>query len=384
MFVFTTKGLVVCLCYLAVILQAEAKPRHRRRVADINANINVSDRGKRAFDRSACPQKYLDENNNHTMCLVDVGTAGPTLSNADKNAIVDLHNEFRMNVQPPATNMLKVIWDDDIAVVAAKWARQCIDDMHDDDDARSVPELPGVHIGQNLGAGYSSLTAAITAWHAEVNQFTFGVGGTKIGHYTQVVSETVARIGCGSANCSNSIFKKIHICNYAVGQMDTKKPYQNGTSCANCQQCVSNKLCDCGGKLCYNGGKLDPNTCTCTCPSMYYSGDLCQTSSCPSQVSKSCASYDDDACTKFTNVPSDCPLMCGKCGTLPCGGKICRNWGELDVATCTCQCQPTYTGDTCKTLDCSLSDPSFCSYYSAAYCLYTNIKFGCPHMCSLC
>jgi hypothetical protein len=34
---------------------------------------------------------------------------------------------------------------------------------------------------------------------------------------------------------------------------------------------------DCGGKVCYNRGVLDPGTCTCSC-NWGWTGDLCETS----------------------------------------------------------------------------------------------------------
>ncbi|XP_041377147.1 cysteine-rich venom protein-like [Gigantopelta aegis] len=168
-----------------------------------------------------------------------------------------------------------------MAVVAAKWARQCVVG-HDDSHARAVPELPGVYIGQNVAAGQSSFVAVVKGWHSEVNNFKYGVGAidkTKdIGHYTQVVSATVSRIGCGSAKCPNS--KTFYVCNYAVGQMGMIKPYKSGTNCADC-----NKSC---------------------------SGDSHLCASCPSQVSQMCASYEDDACNPVV-MSSRAILSVGLC-----------------------------------------------------------------------
>ena len=31
-----------------------------------------------------------------------------------------------------------------------------------------------------------------------------------------------------------------------------------------------------------------------------------------------------------------------------CGGKLCKNGGELNVTTCECECKGPYTGDTCQ------------------------------------
>jgi hypothetical protein len=48
---------------------------------------------------------------------------------------------------------------------------------------------------------------------------------------------------------------------------------------------------------------------------------------------------------------------CGECSNNLCScNKICDNYGTLDKLTCTCNCQPYATGDTCETLICGQSD----------------------------
>ena len=45
----------------------------------------------------------------------------------------------------------------------------------------------GVSVGQNMASGQSSWDAAVSAWHSEIVNFTFGVSTTKkVGHFTQV------------------------------------------------------------------------------------------------------------------------------------------------------------------------------------------------------
>lgn len=47
----------------------------------------------------------------------------------------------------------------------------------------------GVSVGQNMAWRYGSWDLAITGWHDEVSDFTYGTGSTNgsvVGHYVQV------------------------------------------------------------------------------------------------------------------------------------------------------------------------------------------------------
>ncbi|KAK7494405.1 hypothetical protein BaRGS_00014297, partial [Batillaria attramentaria] len=72
----------------------------------------------------------------------------------------------------------------------------------------------------------------------------------------------------------------------------------------------------CGGKKCKNGGNLDKTTCKCNCQSDLYTGETCETLSCPDKDSWVCGpdnQWPPSYCTKFSNVPGSCPYMCGLC-----------------------------------------------------------------------
>ena len=56
------------------------------------------------------------------------------LTEAAKQALVDKHNELRRKVargeetngaQPAASNMKKLVWNEELAVIAQRWADQC-------------------------------------------------------------------------------------------------------------------------------------------------------------------------------------------------------------------------------------------------------------------
>ena len=121
-------------------------------------------------------EEYCAIDSGHTMCVHTVrhtSTApghlltlqGPSdacaaktverdLTEAAKQGLVDKHNELRRKVargeetsgpQPAASNMRKLVWNDELAVIAQRWADQCI---FDHDTARQKAD--GTWVGQNL------------------------------------------------------------------------------------------------------------------------------------------------------------------------------------------------------------------------------------------
>ena len=76
------------------------------------------------------------------------------LSEAGKQALLDKHNALRAKVargeetngpQPAAANMKKLVWNEELAVIAQRWADQCIFE-HDTNREKT----DGVWVGQNL------------------------------------------------------------------------------------------------------------------------------------------------------------------------------------------------------------------------------------------
>ncbi|KAL8590949.1 hypothetical protein ACOMHN_040635 [Nucella lapillus] len=266
---------------------------------------------------AGCPPAY-QKIAGHTMCMRDspnLKKAG--VSRQDIQTILSVHNNFRANVKPAASDLTTLAWDDELAAVAQKWANQC---RFAHDKHRSVPGL-GVGVGQNLAGGQSSWTKAIESWYSEVNYYNYGrtlAPGEwkKIGHYTQMVMSTTHRVGCGFSYCSGVRYPRIYVCNYASGQMQEQfsHPYKAGRRCSACPgKCVKG-LCDCGGRICKNGGKLDISTCTCKCPDLY-KGPTCGEVNCPNKDIAYCGRHPfvKSNCGVYTNIPGECPHMCGLC-----------------------------------------------------------------------
>ncbi|KAK7506407.1 hypothetical protein BaRGS_00002519 [Batillaria attramentaria] len=280
---------------------------------------------QRQTRQAQCDSMWSDLHPNHTMCQENRGTE-VVLDQATKDALLQKHNDLRGQVSPIAGNMPKLIWDDELALVASKWARQCVVG-HDPNSARRVP---------------CDFESGVMAWWNEYVDFEYGTGSTGgvVGHFTQMAAARTHRIGCGQADCTGYPYTRYYICNYAVGYdyshlkaiftllslrirlisvqytSDTVTPYKNATeSCADCPgNCdATGKLCDCGGKLCLNGGSFDIATCSCTCPDIY-SGPVCETLSCLAEDAWYCGTqWPPSYCGRYSNVPSSCPYMCGLC-----------------------------------------------------------------------
>lgn len=211
-----------------------------------------------AFD-VRCGNGYAQTN---TMCMyTGIGKACNDkvclreLTQEEKDAIVDKHNELRRKVakgeqegQPGASNMAQLTWNDELAISAQRWTDQCISG-HDEDAS-----LPGMaSVGQNFAQTGSSANSAETdmtkfvqMWYDEVADFdqsavsavTFaqpphtGV----VGHYTQVVWAKTQQVGCGFIQFyKDGFYMKNLVCNYYPAANLIGAPvYQVGTAGADC------------------------------------------------------------------------------------------------------------------------------------------------------
>jgi hypothetical protein len=204
-------------------------------------------------------------NANHTACLyagtneTRCGTTGRIrgLTAAEKDAIVSAHNDKRRTVangqqanQPPAANMIKMIWDNEAADIAQLWVDQC---LFSHDLRRDTVLTGGVQWnGQNMYWAFGSSTlnvgGAVNLWYNEVtkfnataqlNPFVFTSG---TGHYSQVVWARSARVGCGFIFQNN---QQIFACNYApAGNVQRSVMYITGTACSACPS--THPICDNG------------------------------------------------------------------------------------------------------------------------------------------
>jgi len=207
--------------------------------------------------------QYCNISPSHTLCQYKgIGAAcGPPgrgvisngISDADKDIIVDIHNQLRSRValgleqqgrpgpQKSAANMMQLTWDDELASIAQRWADQC---SFGHDSERTVSRFA---VGQNVheSALFNDkpfdYNAAIQSWYNEVrkvdkdlaNFYRFDSG---TGHYTQIVWGETSKIGCGATTYrKDSFFRKALVCNYGKAGNFIRTPmYKVGNPCSKC------------------------------------------------------------------------------------------------------------------------------------------------------
>ncbi|KAL7647547.1 UNVERIFIED_CONTAM: hypothetical protein RMT77_001147 [Armadillidium vulgare] len=195
-------------------------------------------------------------------------------SEEDKEVILNWHNSIREKVAsgeetdakdgtlPQASNMLKLIWDDELALIGQAWADNCIPD-HDDAHNRIVLNDRFPSVGQNIAYLHSTamtntsinFISLIDIWYASevenlsknlISNFQSTTDGT-YGHYTQIIWAETEAVGCGGVLYEDGILTyQLVVCNYGKGGNYLGLPvYKIGTPCSSCSNGTS-----CEGSLC--------------------------------------------------------------------------------------------------------------------------------------
>ncbi|XP_054826645.1 serotriflin-like [Eublepharis macularius] len=162
--------------------------------------------------------------------------------------IVDRHNEIRRNVEPTASNMLKMIWNETIGVSSRKWADQCQPASSPMEDRT----FDGVLCGQSIFQSNQvvSWLEVINYWYGQRHVFKYGVGALdplkSIYGYTQAVWYRSYQIGCAVSYCLLNEYSFHYVCQYCpTGNIahQVATPYKEGPSCGDCPKNCEDKLC---------------------------------------------------------------------------------------------------------------------------------------------
>ncbi|XP_011165202.1 venom allergen 3 [Solenopsis invicta] len=201
-----------------------------------------------------CNLESCSQRGSHTMCRYPSSSPSNAcrqwsnngLTEAEKNTIVKRHNELRQRVasgqesrgnpgpQPPAVSMPALVWDDELATIAQRWANQC---NFNHDTCRNVDRFA---VGQNIAMTYNSgdnnspMESFVDMWYDEVDKFDrnkvdYYEFEPSTGHYTQVVWANTKTIGCGRIKYkeSNGWNANYLVCNYGPsGNYIGQKIYQ--------------------------------------------------------------------------------------------------------------------------------------------------------------
>ncbi|XP_031205496.1 GLIPR1-like protein 1 [Mastomys coucha] len=168
-----------------------------------------------------------------------------------KNEFLDIHNELRSKVQPPASDMNQMTWDKALAKLAKEWTKECKFSHNPCTSKRYECLQDYDFIGENiyLGAIDAKPEDVVTAWYNESKDynFEFNTCSKTCGHYTQVVWAKTFKIGCAVSNCPHLTGNSagLFLCNYVpAGNFLGVKPYTKGDPCSMCgDKACENNLC---------------------------------------------------------------------------------------------------------------------------------------------
>ncbi|XP_014222129.1 venom allergen 3-like [Trichogramma pretiosum] len=182
----------------------------------------------------------------HVMCAHPTGGASPVckqvissgLSEDEKKRIVDLHNELRAKVargeesrgspgpQPKASDMKTMVWDDELATIAQRWADQCSmkSPMCNDVERFQVNQNAGTS-GTTGDVNNIQVENIVRMWYNNVQYYdkndvasfkrSYSVTGKPVGTYTQIVWGETDKIGCGVVRHKPDRFNHVYlVCNY--------------------------------------------------------------------------------------------------------------------------------------------------------------------------
>ncbi|XP_060684316.1 C-type lectin domain family 18 member A-like [Hemiscyllium ocellatum] len=273
--------------------------------------------------------------------------------------ILTHHNRLRSKVQPPAANMQKLEWSENLARLAQLRAASCHRNHQEPWAQREEEEEIGWNY-HSSPAGMLSVSEIVDLWFREAQNYHYHTGqckyNTSCQHYTQLVWATTSKVGCGKHTCfQDGEWMDIVICAYSPGgnweiNGRTIIPYKEGASCSLCTSRMSGcfKSWDHRGGLCEvprnpcrmscsNRGQLNVSSCRCEClPG--FTGRYCQV-----RCSVQCihGKYREEECSCMCNVGY--------------GGALCGEKMEFPFHTCDIQIDG----------DCFMVSPEADTYYGA-------------------
>jgi uncharacterized protein YkwD len=113
--------------------------------------------------------------------------SAPPMSKSMREEALSLHNQLRNKHSAPSLR-----WDNELAKFATDYAARC--------------NFKHSHAGygENLAAGYRTVSAAILSWYAEGERYSYQRPGFTpgLGHFTQLVWKSSTKLGCGMAACN--------------------------------------------------------------------------------------------------------------------------------------------------------------------------------------
>ncbi|XP_069461863.1 cysteine-rich venom protein-like [Ambystoma mexicanum] len=166
-----------------------------------------------------------------------------------RQMILDAHNYYRKTTVPAASDMLKLVWDDNLCAHAALLANNCTNEH----SRPAMRVFKGYPTGENIMNSYVPVAwdKTVAVWFQEGEQLEFGIGPTEnksvVGHFTQVVWNATRKVGCALGKCPNSTYEAFYVCQYSPAGNQYSRlytPYTKGEPCALCKDTCEDGLCN--------------------------------------------------------------------------------------------------------------------------------------------
>ncbi|MEO8401396.1 MAG: CAP domain-containing protein [Gammaproteobacteria bacterium] len=141
-----------------------------------------------------------------------ISATSQAMTSQDAHEVLNAHNKFRAQHSAP-----NLVWDTKLADYAERYASKC--------------KFQHSHsgYGENIAAGYPSISTAIRAWYVEGANYSYHLPGFSYhtGHFTQLVWKSSKKLGCGYATCNgnNGTPGKYLVCEYSPAGNITNRNY---------------------------------------------------------------------------------------------------------------------------------------------------------------
>jgi uncharacterized protein YkwD len=148
-----------------------------------------------------------------TSCSIIGGASASSQSTSIREESLAVHNKWRK-----AHQVSPLVWNQTLANAAERHASKCW-----------FQHSIFSSYGENLAAGYPSISTAVNAWYAEKQHYSYQHPGFshRTGHFTQVVWKGSKKLGCAYAVCNgkHGTPGKYWVCEYSPAGNITNSGY---------------------------------------------------------------------------------------------------------------------------------------------------------------